>query len=156
MHQRVETVSFSDDRWIFLIAVFKLSKGILLVAAAIGVLGLLHKDVGEVVEHWIDVLRVDPDNRFIHSVLTKVWSVNDRTLREISAGTFCYAALFITEGTGLLLHKRWAKYLTIIVTGSFLPLEIYELLRHPGAVKAILILLNAAIVAYLVVRVRRE
>jgi len=156
MHQRVETVSFSDDRWIFLIAVFKLSKGILLVAAAIGVLGLLHKDVGEVVEHWIDVLRVDPDNRFIHSVLTKVWSVNDRTLREISAGTFCYAALFITEGTGLLLHKRWAKYLTIIVTGSFLPLEIYELLRHPGAVKAIVILLNAAIVAYLVVRVRRE
>jgi uncharacterized membrane protein (DUF2068 family) len=145
-----------NDRWIFLIAVFKLAKAILLVAAGIGALRLLHKDLGEVVEHWIDVLRVDPDNRYIHSLLARVWSVNDRTLKEISVGTFCYAALFMTEGTGLLLRKRWAEYFTIIVTGSFLPLEIYELVRHASPAKALVIIINAAIIGYLVVRVRRE
>jgi uncharacterized membrane protein (DUF2068 family) len=146
----------SGDRWIFLIALFKLAKSLLLIAVAVGALGLLHKDVGEVLQYWIDLLRVDPDNRFIHTLLSRVWSVNERTLKEVSAGTFCYAAVFMTEGTGLLLGKRWAKYLTIIVTSSFLPVEIYELVRHPGAMKCVVILLNAGIVAYLVIRVREE
>jgi uncharacterized membrane protein (DUF2068 family) len=146
----------SGDRWIFLIALFKLAKSLLLIAVAVGALGLLHKDVGEVLQYWIDLLRVDPDNRFIHTLLSRVWSVNERTLKEVSAGTFCYAAVFMTEGTGLLLGKRWAKYLTMIVTSSFLPVEIYELVRHPGAMKCVVILLNAGIVAYLVIRVREE
>ena len=144
------------DRWILLIAVFKLIKSILLVAAGIGALRLLHRDVADVVERWIDVFRVDPDNRFIHSVLVKILTVNDRSLKEISSGTFAYAALFLTEGTGLLLRKRWAQYFTIIVTGSFLPLEVYELMLHASVAKLLVILLNVAIIGYLVVRLRRE
>ena len=127
----------SDDRWILLIAIFKLMKGVLLVAAGIGAMRLLHKDVGDVVERWIDVLRVDPDNHYVHAFLVKAVAVDDRTLKEISAGTFAYAALFLTEGAGLLLRKRWAQYFTIIVTISFLPLEVYELARHPSAAKVI-------------------
>jgi uncharacterized membrane protein (DUF2068 family) len=146
----------SANRWILLIAVFKLIKGVLLVAAGIGALRLLHKDVADVVEHWINVLRLDPDNRFIHALMAKVWSVDDRTLEEISAGTFCYAALFLTEGTGLLLGKRWARYFTIIVTGSFLPLEVYELMRQASVAKTVVILLNVAIIGYLAVGLRRE
>jgi uncharacterized membrane protein (DUF2068 family) len=138
------------------IAIFKLVKGLLLIAAGIGALKLLHKDVGEVVERWIDVVRVDPDNRYVHGLLVKVLSVNDRTLKEISAGTFAYAALFLTEGIGLLLRKRWAQYFTIIVTTSFLPLEMYELARHVTVAKLGVILVNIAIVAYLIVSVRRD
>jgi uncharacterized membrane protein (DUF2068 family) len=150
------STSQSGDRWIVLIAVFKLVKGVLLISAAIGALRLLHKDVAEVVERWIDALRVDPDNRYVQALLLKVLTVNDRTLKEISAGTFCYAAVFLTEGTGLFLRKRWAEYFTIIVTASFLPLEIYELAKHASAAKVLVILLNVAIVAYLVVHVRRR
>jgi len=69
---------------------------------------------------------------------------------------FAYAALFLTEGTGLLLRKRWAQYFTIIVTGSFLPLEVYEFARHASVAKLLVILLNVAIIGYLVVRLRRE
>jgi uncharacterized membrane protein (DUF2068 family) len=144
------------DRWILLIAVFKLIKGLLLVAAGIGALKLLHKDIGAVVQSAIEVLRVDPDNRYVHTLLIRILSVNDRTLKEISAGTFAYAAIFLTEGTGLVLRKRWAQYLTIIVTASFLPLEVYELARRINATKTAVIAVNIAIVAYLVVSVRRR
>jgi uncharacterized membrane protein (DUF2068 family) len=144
------------DRWILLIAVFKLIKGLLLVAAGIGALKLLHKDIGAVVQSAIEVLRVDPDNRYVHTLLIRILSVNDRTLKEISAGTFAYAAIFLTEGTGLVLRKRWAQYLTIIVTTSFLPLEVYELARRINATKTAVIAVNIAIVAYLVVSVRRR
>ncbi len=146
----------TGDRWIFLIALFKLVKGVLLVTAGIGALKLLHKDVGQTVQSAIDVLRVDPDNRFIHSFMVRMLAVNDRTLKEISAGTFAYAALFLTEGTGLLFRKRWAQYFTIIVTTSFLPLEVYELARRISAAKVAVILINIAIVAYLIVSVRRH
>jgi uncharacterized membrane protein (DUF2068 family) len=144
------------DRWLLLLAVFKLIKSMLLVAAGIGALRLLHRDVAEVVERWIDVLPVDPDNRFIHSVLVKVLTVNDRSLKEISAGTFAYAAIFLTEGIGLLLRKRWAQYFTILVTTSFLPVEVYELARHVTVAKFGVILVNIAIVVYLFVNVRRD
>jgi uncharacterized membrane protein (DUF2068 family) len=75
-------------------------------------------------------------------------------LRELSAGTFFYAALLGIEGIGLLLRKRWAEYFTIITTGALLPLEGYELARHVTMVKVIVLLVNAAIVWYLVVQVR--
>jgi uncharacterized membrane protein (DUF2068 family) len=144
------------DRWIFLIAVFKLAKGTLLVIAAIAALDLLHKDIAEVVQHWIDLLRVDPDNHYVHKILVYMFGINDRTLKEISAGTFAYASVFFTEGIGLLLRKRWAQYFTSIVTGSFIPLELYELFRHPSLAKAMVIGLNVAIVVYLIVRLRSD
>ena len=47
-------------------------KGVSLLIIAFGLLRLLHRDVAEVTQHWIEVLRVDPDNRFIHRALMKI------------------------------------------------------------------------------------
>ncbi len=135
---------------LLLIALFKLVKGLLLVGVGMGALKLLHKDVAETLADWIAILRVDPDNRFIHKLLAKLWFVDDRKLEEISAGTFFYAALLLTEGTGLWLRKRWAEYLTTLVTGSLIPLELYELARRVSAAKILVIGINVAVVWYLV------
>ena len=85
---------------LILIGIFKLVKGLLLLAVGIGALKLLHKDIGEVVTRWVEALRVDPDNHFIHRILSKVFSVTPKQLKELSAGTFIYAALLLTEGIG--------------------------------------------------------
>jgi uncharacterized membrane protein (DUF2068 family) len=146
----------SDDRWIRLIAILKLVKAGLLIATGFGVLKLLHHDVAGVVEHWINLLQLDPDNQHIQHLLTKVWFIDDRVLKEIGAGSFSYAALFLTEGIGLLLRKRWAQYFTVIVTASFLPLEFYELIREPSLLKTIVTISNVAILIYLVIRLRKK
>jgi len=138
------------------IAIFKLFKGILLLAVGIGALRLLHRDVGEVVSHWVDVLGVDPDNRVIHRLLSRVLSISPKQLKEASAGTFVYAGLLLTEGTGLLLRKRWAEYFTIISTAGLIPLEVYEIQRHPTAIKIVVLLINVGIVLYLIARVRQK
>jgi uncharacterized membrane protein (DUF2068 family) len=135
---------------ILLIGLFKLLKGLLLVAVGIGALKLLHKDVAAVAEHWVRILRVDPDNRFIHRVLTKVFAVSPRQLRELSIGTFFYASLLLTEGIGLLLRKHWAEYFTAITTSALIPLEVYELARKFTAARLAVTLVNVAIVWYLV------
>jgi uncharacterized membrane protein (DUF2068 family) len=143
------------SRGLMLIAAFKLLKGIALIAVGIGALHLLHKDVAVVVDHWINAFRVDPHNRFIHRLLAKVPLVDDKKLKELSVGTFIYAGVFLTEGTGLALRKRWAEYFTIITTGSFLPLEVYEIIHHVTAAKIVALIINIAVVVYLVWEIRR-
>ena len=144
------------DHWIRLIGLLKLFKGVLLFVSGIGLLKLLHKDVGDFVTQWVNTLHFDPDNRHIQSLLIKASFVNQRQLKELSAGSFFYAGLLITEGTGLWLVKRWAEYFSVIVTSSFIPLEIWELLKHFTAAKVVVIAVNVAIVVYLVVRLRSE
>jgi uncharacterized membrane protein (DUF2068 family) len=139
---------------LLVIALFKLLKGVLLVFVGIGALKLLRHDVAETVFRWVNVLRVDPDNRFIHRILSRLLSISPNQLRAASVGTFVYAGLLLTEGTGLLLRKRWAEYFTIISTAGLIPLEIYEMTRHLTAAKAVVLLINVAIVAYLIARVR--
>jgi uncharacterized membrane protein (DUF2068 family) len=139
---------------VFLIGLFKLFKAALLIAVGIGAIKFLHKDLAGTVTHWVQVLRVDPENRYIHGILVRIFRVTPKQLKELSVGTFLYAGIFLTEGLGLLLRKHWAEYFTIISTGAFIPLELYELARHFTIVKLAVLVINVLIVWYLVVRVR--
>jgi uncharacterized membrane protein (DUF2068 family) len=139
---------------LILIGLFKLFKALLLIAIGVGAIKFLHKDLANAVMHWVQVLRVDPDNRFIHRILVRIFRLTPKQLKELSVGTFFYAALFATEGTGLLLQKHWAEYFTIVTTGLFIPLELYELARHFTATKLVVTVINILIVWYLVARVR--
>jgi uncharacterized membrane protein (DUF2068 family) len=146
----------TEDRTLWLIGGFKLIKGLLLLLVALGALRLLHKDIGDVTASWAARLHLDVGNRYVDAALGKLLALDDRKLRAISAGTFFYAALLLTEGVGLLLRKRWAEYFTVIVTGSFIPLELYELGRHVTVTRVAVLGINVAVVWYLVVVLRRH
>ena len=139
-----------------LIAIFKLIKGTLLLAATIGVLELLSHDASASVEHWIMVLRMDPDNKYIHRLLERLANLDPRDLRAVSAGSFFYSALLLIEGVGLWFEKRWAEYLTVMATSSFIPLEIYELAKRLSTIKFLVLGINLVIVWYLVRTLRRK
>ena len=153
--KRTQARNESGGKGLRVIAVFKLIKGLLLIAVGIGAIKLLHKDVSELANHWITELRVDPDNRLIHGLLAKLGLMNDHKLEELSIGSFFYAALLLTEGIGLWLKKRWAEYFTIIATCSFLPLELYEIAKRVTVTRIVILLINAAIVWYLFVQLRK-
>jgi uncharacterized membrane protein (DUF2068 family) len=144
------------DGALLAIAIFKFVKGALLLALAFGALSLLHKDVASEVQHWLDQLRIDPDNEFIGALLSKLQLVHSKELKEISALGAGYAALFLTEGTGLLFRKRWAEWLTIVATSSLMPIEVYELVKAFTGVRLLALLINAAVVLYLVYLVRQK
>jgi len=135
---------------LMVIGIYKLMEGLLFVVVAIGVFKLVHHDIVEVLSRWVGLVHVDPDNKYFQKVVTKLWSVDDRKLEEVGAGTFFYAGVFLTEGLGLVLRKTWAEYFTIIVTGSFLPIEVYLMAQHFTAVRVLATLVNIGIVWYLV------
>jgi uncharacterized membrane protein (DUF2068 family) len=150
MFQREHT-----SRGLLVIAAFKLLKGLILLAVGIGALTLIDRDLAAIVEHWVNVFRVDPNNHYLHTLLERCTDLSPQRLRQLSFGTFFYAALLLTEGVGLALGKRWAEYFTIIATSSFIPLEIYEIFRHANITKVVVLLINVAVVWYLVLELRR-
>ena len=138
-----------SNRWLVLIGAGKLLKAILFVALGFGALHLVHRDLVTIVTHWIVDLRFDPESRFVNFILDKTSLISPHRLKVISVGIFCYAAMDVLEGTGLVLGKAWAEYLTLVVTASFLPWEFFEILRKPNWPKAVFTLINIAIVWYL-------
>jgi uncharacterized membrane protein (DUF2068 family) len=139
-----------------IIGAFKLAKGVLLATVALGVLHLVHRDVAEVVVRFARRLHLDPEGRLVEPALRGLSGVNPRAMLRFGLGALVYAALLLTEGVGLLMVQRWAEYLTIVITASLVPLEVYELARHPNVTRTIVLAVNLVIVSYLVVRVRRE
>jgi uncharacterized membrane protein (DUF2068 family) len=131
-------------------------KASILIAVGVGAFKLLHKDLADAVEHWVELLRLDPNNHFIDAALEKASDLSPGKIKELGLASMVYAGLFLTEGIGLWLEKRWAEWLTVIITSSLVPIEIYEIHRHPTPVKIAALLINLAIVAYLVYRIRKE
>src|SRR5580658_5399930 len=146
----------SDDWLIRLIAVFKFVKAGLLIALGVGVFRLVHKDLASVIEHWCEAMRLDPGSHFVNLALEKAAHVSPEQVKKLGLGSFLYAGLFLTEGTGLWLRKRWGEWLTVIVTSSLVPLEAYEIYRHPSYVKLAVFVVNVAIVVYLIYHIRRQ
>jgi len=146
----------SKDRLLTLIVVFKFFKGALLIAVALGARHLMNHDVSDFADHLVDAFRVDPNNRYIEALLVKLQFLSAKQLKELSIGSFFYAAIVLTEGTGLVLRKHWAEYFTIIVTASFLPLEILELAHRVTGVKIAVMAINLAILGYLIARVFKK
>ena len=106
--------------------------------------------------HWVEMMRMDPDNHYIHGALVRVFRVTPKQLKALSAGTFLYAGLFLTEGMGLLARKHWAEYLTVVSTALFIPLEVYEIWHRFTWVRVAILIINVLTVWYLAARLRRR
>ena len=122
----------------------------------LGLLKLLHQDVGDVAERLIISLRGDPDNHLLAKVLAKLSVIDDPQLAKLSAASFGYAVLFLVEGTGLFYEQRWAEYLTLVATASLVPLEIYELAKSVDVFKISILVINLAIIVFLMIIIRNK
>jgi uncharacterized membrane protein (DUF2068 family) len=144
------------DIGFMVIAVLKIVKGILLFLVGVGALSLIHKDAATVFKHWADVLQVNVHSRVVQHWLVEIGLVKQRDLTLIVTTTFTYSGLLLTEGIGLLLQKVWAEYMTTFITATFIPIEIYELVRHATIARVSLLLINILVVVYLIVRILQE
>ncbi|HEU0368632.1 MAG TPA: DUF2127 domain-containing protein [Candidatus Acidoferrum sp.] len=146
----------SDSRPLRLIALFKLLKALLLVIVGVSGLRLIHTDITGLATEWVLRLGLDPGSRQVGRFLVKAAALTPSRLRELGVGSLVYAGLFLTEGLGLWRLKRWAEWLTVLITSSLVPVEAYEIYQHPTVVRVLLVLVNLGVVAYLVYRIRSD
>jgi uncharacterized membrane protein (DUF2068 family) len=146
----------SNSKMLRLIALFKFFKVATLILVGVASLKLMHSDLADTLAGWADKLHLASGHLLVDQAIEKAANIPPGKMKIVSLGSFLYAALFLTEGIGLWLQKRWAEWFTVIITSSLVPLEIYELIHHPTWIKAVVLLINIAVVAYLLYRIRHE
>jgi uncharacterized membrane protein (DUF2068 family) len=132
-----------------IIALYKLVKVVLLLLAAYFELRLNDKALSSQLITWAEARPVGLEHEVVTWILQWLSGLNKSEIHALQLGTFTYAAMFAVEGVGLWMQKRWAEWLTTIITGSLIPLEIWEFFHRPNVGKAAVVIANAGIVAYL-------
>jgi len=137
------------NRVLMLIAVYKLFHALLFFAIGMGAHRLLHKDVADQIEALAHHLRFNPESRLVNFILEKASLINDPVLRRIGFVADCYASVTLIEAIGLYLEKAWGEFLTLAITASFLPWEIFEIIRRITWIRVGLLTINILVFAYL-------
>ncbi len=137
------------NRGLLLIAVYKGFLALFFALLGVGALHLMHKDIDDVISHIGDLLRFNPESRFVNFLYDRAWVINDPLLKRISFLAFSYAGVSLAEGIGLYLEKAWGEYLTLIITASFLPWEIFEVIHRLTWVRVTLLVVNTLVFVYL-------
>lgn len=144
------------DAALRLIALFKFSKAVLLMAVGLGALKLLDPGIAARAQGWAAALATSSDRQLLQRFLARAAGLPPARLEVLAIGAFVYAGLFTTEGVGLWLARRWAEYLTLAATASFLPIEAFEVARRLSLPRVAALVLNLGVVVYLGYRLRRS
>lgn len=146
---KLSTKPHRHNTGLILIAAYKVGQALLFIAIGVGALHLLHKDIEDEVTKLIDHLRFNPESKLVNFILEKASIIDDHMLRRFSAVVFGYAGIGLIEGIGLYLEKVWAEYLTLLITASFLPWEVFEVMHRLTWIRAGLLVLNVLVLIYL-------
>jgi uncharacterized membrane protein (DUF2068 family) len=145
----------SHDRFMQAIAIFKFFKAILFVLAALGAFGLMQGGLADRARDWGSALAFTSGQQIVRHAIMFITGLSRSKIAALGLVALFYAALFLTEGIGLWRERRWAEYLTVIATGSLIPVEIWEIAHRPTPLRFATFIVNVAVVVYLIVRLRR-
>jgi uncharacterized membrane protein (DUF2068 family) len=145
-------------RYLKLIAIFKISKGVLLLLLGVSLLFLNARN------GWMDgLLNWTADqillkhSKAVSYLLHKLQTVlAGGMLRATGLLALFYAALFFTEGIGVYMQKRWAAWLMIFESAGLIPLEVHHLWHRPGLAGVLILLANCFIVWFLYLVLKRD
>ncbi|GII35478.1 hypothetical protein Pph01_04810 [Planotetraspora phitsanulokensis] len=141
-----------------LIAMFRWVKGVLVLGAAYGVWRFRadHDAVNRAFKESLPLLQPLADrlgwnldqSGVVHTVRT-VLAATTTTLTWIMLALIALGTLWMIEGLGLWLLKRWGEYFSVIATSSFIPVEVHELVGKVTPTRLIILLINIAVVLYI-------
>jgi uncharacterized membrane protein (DUF2068 family) len=131
------------------VAALEAAKGALVMVAGLGLVSLLHRDSQQAAESIVRHLHLNPAREFPRIFIEAATHVTDARLWLLASGAFTYAVARGVEAYGLWRGRAWAEWFAIVSGAIYLPIEIFELVRHATALKAAIVLVNAAIVAYI-------
>jgi uncharacterized membrane protein (DUF2068 family) len=139
--------------FITLIVLDKVARALLAILLGLGLLDLLHSMAPiQFLQQLVNDLNLGAISRSLEMQIEKLANLPHGTLIRLAIGAYGYAALELVEGIGLLRRRRWAEYLTLVATLIPIPfIEIPELLAKFTFVRLGALVINSAIVIYLII-----
>jgi uncharacterized membrane protein (DUF2068 family) len=112
---------------------------------------LLHKNLHDVAEQLTKFLHANPEGSLSRVFSHAANRTTDKTLWVLAFGALLYAIVRFVEAFGLWCGREWAQWFSLLSGALYLPGEFYSLLRHPRPLKWGVVLVNLAIVLYMLV-----
>jgi uncharacterized membrane protein (DUF2068 family) len=140
-------MSFPERKAIRLVACFEAFKGILVLLAASGLLTLIHRNVQDFAARLIEHAHLNPASKYPRIFLDAVGQLQDSRLVLLALGAAAYSAIRLAEAYGLYREKAWAEVLAAASGAIYMPIELYGWVRDPTWLHACIFVLNAAVVA---------
>jgi len=140
---------------LFAIIVYKLLKGCLFLSLAVVVYCLSDNDLPKEYQSMLSLLHANPDNRFFARMAVQVGALTETKLLWTALATFIFSLFSLVEGVGLILGATWAGWLAIGESGCFVPIEVFELMRHWSVSLVAIMVVNIVIIWYLYVNRHR-
>ena len=131
------------------IALFEIAKGLLVLAAAYGLLSLRHTDLHAATDAFLLRHGIDPETHYRRLFIQSVAKATRYPINQIVGFALAYSTIRFAEGIGLWQGKHWAEWFAVISVALYLPLELQHFARHPTALSAGVILVNTALILYL-------
>jgi uncharacterized membrane protein (DUF2068 family) len=134
------------------IVAFKALKTTTLTILGMTLLATRHDDPVDLVYRMALAVHLPLTSAIFDRIVTFATGLTMGKQIALAMTAFGYAVLMGTEGIGLYLRRPWARWFTVIATGSLIPIELYEIAREAHPVRVLVLLANIAIVVYLVRR----
>jgi uncharacterized membrane protein (DUF2068 family) len=131
------------------VASLELTKGLVVMLAGFGFLGLRHHDVWGVADSLLFLLHISPDRHYARIFLDWADQVTDHKLVVIAAVAMVYSLLRFCEAYGLWRERAWAEWLALVSGALYVPFEVWDLIHKPTWIRAAVLLTNLLIVAYM-------
>jgi uncharacterized membrane protein (DUF2068 family) len=146
----------SSDRLLPWIAAERSVRAVLLVGIGLVLITHPHTDWGKTITSVSVHLGFDPSQNGIQRIIAKVRAISPDKYTVFGVIAIAYGVLEGVEGYGLWRRRAWAEYLTVFATSLLFIPEVDEIAKSPSALKIAALLVNLAVVIYLVVRLRRR
>jgi uncharacterized membrane protein (DUF2068 family) len=132
------------------VASLELAKGVVVLLLGFGAVSLVHKDAWDVAEALLHFLHVNPDRHHSAQVfLNLADNITDRKLWAMAGGAAAYSIVRFVEAYGLWRACAWAEWFALISGALYVPFETYELVRRVSPIHVAVLLINLAIVFYM-------
>jgi uncharacterized membrane protein (DUF2068 family) len=125
-------------------------KGLVILLAGFGVLSLVHRDAWDVAASFLEWLHINPETQYAQVFLNLADQVTDKKLWAVAIGALAYSTLRFIEAYGLWRARPWAEWLALVSGAIYLPFEIVELAHRPDWIRLTILLINLAVVLYMV------
>ncbi len=116
----------------------------------------VHADWGHTVTSLARRLGLNPDDNGIRRLTAKLHALTPKQVAAFGVIAIGYGVLEGFEAYGLFRKRRWGEILTVVATALLFIPEVWELLARPSAFKVGALVVNAAIVVYLLYRLRSK
>lgn len=133
------------------VAAFEAFKGLAVLAAASGVLLLIHQDLHAIAVRLVAHTHLNPAAHYPRIFIDAATHLQNAHLMQLALGAAAYALLRFVESYGLLREAAWAEMLAAVSGAIYVPFELVHLARHPGWISVAALILNLAVVAVMVI-----